>query len=85
MLLPEIKVSDKSPPICLIHAHDDKGVTSASASALLYLEYKKLNLPAELHIYAKGAHGFGMKQSGLPTATWFIRVGEWMKAMGWLQ
>jgi hypothetical protein len=84
-LLPEIEVTDKSPPICLIHAHDDKGVTSASASALLYLEYKKLNLPAELHIYAKGAHGFGMKPSGLPTATWFIRVGEWMKAMGWLE
>lgn len=84
-LLPEIKVTDKAPPMCLIHAHDDKGVTSASSSALLYLEYKKLNLPAELHIYAKGGHGFGMKQSGLPTAAWHVRVGEWMKSMGWLQ
>jgi acetyl esterase/lipase len=83
-LLPEIKVTEKSPPMCLIHAHDDKGATSASSSALLYLEYKKLNLPAELHIYAKGGHGFGMKKSGLPTADWAIRVGEWMKAMGWL-
>jgi acetyl esterase/lipase len=83
-LLPEIKVTDKAPPMCLIHAHDDKGVTSASSSALLYLEYKKLNLPAELHIYAKGGHGFGMKQSGLPTAAWHIRAGEWMKSMGWL-
>jgi acetyl esterase/lipase len=84
-LLPEIKVTEKSPPMCLVHAHDDKGVTSASASALLYLEYKKLNLPAELHIYAKGGHGFGMKQSGLPTAEWLVRVGEWMKAMGWVK
>lgn len=84
-LLPEIKVTDKSPPMCLIHAHDDKGVTSASSSALLYLEYKKLGLPAELHIYAKGGHGFGMKDSGLPTATWHLRVGEWMKAMGWVE
>jgi acetyl esterase/lipase len=83
-LLPEIKVTDKAPPMCLIHAHDDKGVTSASSSALLYLEYKKRNLPAELHIYAKGGHGFGMKQSGLPTAAWHIRAGEWMKSMGWL-
>ena len=83
-LLPEIKVTDKAPPMCLIHAHDDKGVTSASSSALLYLEYKKLNLPAELHIYAKGGHGFGMKESGLPTAAWHVRVGEWMKSMGWL-
>lgn len=84
-LLPEIKVTEKSPPMCLIHAHDDKGVTSSSSSALLYLEYKKLKLPVELHIYAKGGHGFGMKQSGLPTATWSIRVGEWMRAMGWLE
>lgn len=84
-LLPEVKVTEKAPPMCLIHAHDDKGVTSASSSALLYLEYKKLNLPAELHIFAKGGHGFGMKKTGLPTAEWHLRVGEWMRAMGWLE
>ena len=84
-LKPEVKVTAKAPPICLVHASDDKGVTSASGSALLYLEYKKLNLPAELHIYAKGGHGFGMKKSGLPTADWLVRVGEWMKCMGWLE
>ncbi len=83
-LLPAIKVTEKSPPMCLVHAGDDKGVTSSSGSALLYLEYKKLNLPAELHIYAKGGHGFGMRKSGLPTADWLVRVGEWMGAMGWL-
>jgi len=82
-LKPEIAVTEKSPPMCLIHAGDDKGITSASGSALLYLEYKKLNLPAELHIYAKGGHGFGMKQSGLPTADWLVRVAEWIKSMGW--
>ena len=84
-LKPEIKVTDKSPPMCLVHAGDDKGVTSSSGSALLYLEYKKLNLPAELHIYAKGGHGFGMRKSGLPTADWLVRVGEWIKSMGWMQ
>ncbi len=83
-LKPEIKVTEKSPPMCLVHAGDDKGMTSASGSALLYLEYKKLNLPAELHIYAKGGHGFGMRKSGLPTADWLVRVGEWMGSMGWL-
>jgi acetyl esterase/lipase len=83
-LKPEVVVTEKSPPICLVHAGDDKGVTSASASALLYLEYKKLNLPAELHIYAKGGHGFGMRKSGLPTAEWLVRVSEWMGSMGWL-
>jgi len=84
-LKPEIKVTEKAPPMCLIHAHDDKGQTSPSGSALLYLEYKKLNLPAELHIFAKGGHGFGMRKSGLPTAEWSVRVGEWLGSMGWLK
>ena len=85
ILKPEIKVTEKSPPMCLVHAGDDKGQTSSSGSALLYLEYKKLSLPAELHIYAKGGHGFGMRKSGLPTADWLVRVGEWMGSMGWLK
>lgn len=84
-LLPEVQVTKKSPPMCLVHAGDDKGVTSASASALLYLEYKKLGLPAELHIYATGGHGFGMKKSGAPVNDWHVRVGEWITAMGWLK
>ncbi|QIF03756.1 alpha/beta hydrolase [Roseimicrobium sp. ORNL1] len=83
-LLPEITVTKKSPPMCLVHAHDDKGTTSASASALLYLEYKKLDLPAELHIYTKGGHGFGMKVKNEPVDQWLERVGEWMTSMGWM-
>ncbi|CAN5873407.1 alpha/beta hydrolase [soil metagenome] len=81
-LTPEIKVTDKAPPMCLVHANDDK--LSASASALLYLEYKKLGLPSELHIYTKGGHGFGMRKSGGPVNDWPQRVGEWMKSMGLL-
>ena len=84
-LNPKITVTEKSPPMCLVHAGDDKGMTSASGSALLYLEYKKLDLPAELHIYAKGGHGFGMRKSGLPAAEWLVRVGEWLGSMGWLK
>jgi len=75
-LLPEIKVTDKAPPMCLIHAHDDPH--SAGGSALIYLEYKKNKLPCELHIYGSGGHGFGMKQNGHPANSWAMRVGEWM-------
>lgn len=79
----DMKVTKDSPPICLIHAHDDK--LTAGASALLYLEYKRLNLPAELHIYTKGGHGFGMRKAGNPVNDWHIRCGEWMRSMGWLE
>ncbi|MBK8093644.1 MAG: alpha/beta hydrolase [Verrucomicrobiaceae bacterium] len=81
-LLPGFPVTKKSPPMCLIHAHDDSW--SASASALLYIEYKKQGLPCELHIYAKGGHGFGMKKNNLPVNDWLDRVAEWMRSMGYL-
>ncbi len=81
----EFIVTEKAPPLCLVHAHDDQGLSSSAGSALLYLEYKKLNLPAELHIYAKGGHGFGLKPSDLPTADWLVRVTEWMSTMGWMR
>jgi len=84
-LKPEIKVTEKAPPICIIHGGEDKGVTSSSASALLYLEYKKLSIPAELHIFAKGGHAFGMKKAGNPVNDWPERVQGWMKSMGWME
>jgi acetyl esterase/lipase len=83
-LLPTIKVTPKSPALCVIHAHDDKGRTSAAASALLYLEYKKLGLPAELHIFQTGGHGFGMREGDSPVSRWPQRVGEWLAATGLL-
>ena len=81
-LLPGFEVSAKSPPMCFVHANDDPW--PASASALLYFEYKKLNIPCELHIYAKGGHGFGMRKSGGPVNDWPNRVAEWMKSMGYI-
>lgn len=79
-LLPEIRVTEKAPAICLIHAHNDR-ITPAG-SALLYLDYKKLNLPAELHIYGDGGHGFGMKQTGHAINQWPDRVADWFKQLG---
>jgi acetyl esterase/lipase len=82
-LLPGFEVKEKSPPMCFVHAHDDPW--PASGSALLYLEYKKKNLPAELHIYAKGGHGFGMRKNSQPVNEWPNRVIEWMLSMGYLE
>lgn len=81
-LLPGFGVNAKSPPMCFVHADDDGW--SATASALLYLEYKKFNIPSELHIYAKGGHGFGMRKSGGPVNDWPNRVAGWMKSMGYI-
>lgn len=83
-LRPDLKVTHKSPPMCLVHADDDTGPSSSAGSALLYLEYKKLNRSVEMHIYAKGGHGFGLKPGELPATDWMVRVTDWMRSMGWL-
>ncbi len=72
-----------APPAFLLVAHDD-GANPVEA-ARLYLEYKKLNLSAELHICSKGGHGFGMRQDGKPINDWPKRCAEWMKIQGFLE
>ena len=81
-LLENVVVTADAPPLCLIHAADDPW--SSSGSALLSVEYKKQQIPCEVHIYAKGGHGFGMKKKGLPVDAWPHRVVEWMDSMGYL-
>lgn len=71
-----------APPMFFAVAHDDRA--NPIEAARLYLEYKALNLPAELHIYTKGGHGFGMRKTGHPIDGWPQRCAEWMQSMGYL-
>jgi hypothetical protein len=57
---------------------------ASRASMLLYDAWKDVKRPVELHIYAQGEHGFGMKQYGLPADTWIERFADWMKGLGYL-
>ena len=47
-----------------------------------YRALKKAGVPAELHVYAAGGHGFGMRPGKLPTAQWPKRCEEWLRAQG---
>lgn len=82
-LVPEFVIDDKAPPVCLIHAHNDR-ITPAG-SALLYLAYQRAARPAELHIYSAGGHGFGMKANGDAINEWPARVAAWMRQIGVLE
>jgi acetyl esterase/lipase len=75
-------VPPDAPPAFFVVAHDDK--SNPIEAAMLYLEYKRHSLPAELHICTTGGHGFGMRAAGNPINEWPARCGEWMKVMGWL-
>lgn len=81
-LPPEIRVNADTPPIFFAHADNDPH--SAEGSARVYIELKRAGVPAELHIYAKGGHGFGMFESEDPVSSWPQRCGEWMRSMGYL-
>jgi acetyl esterase/lipase len=72
-----------APPMFFVSAHDDK-IANPMDVAMLYLEYKRRGIPAEIHIYAHGGHGFGVKKGTLPVNTWTQRCAEWMAAMGYL-
>ncbi len=77
-LAPDIRVSKDTPPCFFAHASDD----SSENSVRMYLELRKLKVPAELHVYATGGHGFGLRQEGKPCATWPQRCEEWMRVQG---
>ncbi len=82
-LKPEFEVKKDSPPMFFAHSSDD-GVSSENSVAL-YMALKKAGAPAELHLYASGGHGYGMRKIPHPCASWPDRAGDWMKARGLLE
>jgi acetyl esterase/lipase len=82
-LAPEIRVTSQTPPSFFAHAGDDK--VSPENSVLMYLALKRAGVPAELHVYANGGHGFGMRPSKNPCATWPERCAEWLRSQGVLK
>ncbi len=71
-----LKVTKETPPSFLVHADDDR--LSAERSAAFYLALKKAGVSSELHVYARGGHGFGMRDNHQPVSTWPARLEEWM-------
>lgn len=82
-LKPEFVVTKDSPPMFFAHSSDDP-VTS-EGSAALYLALTKAKVPAELHLYATGGHGYGMRKSANTSSTWPDRAGDWLKTRGLLE
>ena len=76
----ELNVSAETPPTFLILADDDKTVVPQN-SVDFYLALKKNNIPAEMHIFQEGGHGFGMTKKNLPVDQWPDLFCNWLKAM----
>jgi acetyl esterase/lipase len=72
----EIKIPDDVPPIFFLHAYNDP-VSASSPS--LFLAWKAVGKPAELHTYTSGGHGFGMPKHDQPTDNWIERFADWLR------
>jgi acetyl esterase/lipase len=79
-----MRIPKETPPIFLAHASDDT-VAGAENSVLLYVALKRANVAAELHVYAQGGHGFGVRGSPLPCSTWTERCVAWLQSQGLLE
>ncbi|MCY2965814.1 MAG: alpha/beta hydrolase, partial [Planctomycetota bacterium] len=79
----ETQITDKTPPTFLFHTNEDTGVPPEN-SILFYTGLRKAKVPAELHIYEKGAHGVGLAPKDPVLSTWSGRLADWLKVRGYL-
>lgn len=81
-LRPDLLISAKTPPTFIAQAGDDKA-SLPQGSALAYLKLLESGVPAELHIYETGGHGFGLRPSKSPATTdWTLRAADWLRTRG---
>ena len=81
-LAPEIRVSAETPPVFFAHAADDR--ISPENSIRMFLALKQAGVPAELHVFASGGHGFGLRPSEHTSAAWPRLCEAWMRSRGLL-
>jgi len=80
----DVPVPADAPPIFIAAATDDN-LGLAPDSVALYERWTGAHKLAELHLYAKGGHGFGMHKQNLPTDHWIDRFADWLEMQGWLK
>jgi acetyl esterase/lipase len=83
-LAPDLKVTDQTPPTFIVQTQDD-GIKVENAYVFA-LACKAAKVPCEVHTYAKGGHGYGLREvAALPVTKWPVLATEWMRGMGWVK
>lgn len=81
----KIVPTKESPPIFLLAGYKDRPDISRGL-AEVYLKFKDLGVPAELHMYATAGHGFGVRERNKSAVgTWPVRFEEWLAELGMLK
>jgi acetyl esterase/lipase len=72
----DIHPTAQTPPAFIAQAEDD--TVHVENSTTYFLALKAVKVPAELHLYAEGGHGYGLRRTELPVTTWPDRVEDWL-------
>jgi len=76
----DIHPTANTPPTFLVQAEDDP--VHVENAVVYFMELKKAKVPAELHVYAQGGHGYGLRRTALPVTTWPDAVETWLHTIG---
>lgn len=79
----ELQITAQTGPTFLVHAGDDKPVPVEN-SWRFYNTLLKFEVPAELHVFQRGGHGFGMREHNLPVDAWPSLLESWLTDQGFL-
>ena len=71
------------PPLFIAATQDDDAVP-AGESVAIFSRWSAAGLPAELHIYERGGHGFGMMKKNKPVDGWTAAFEAWLRSHGWI-
>ena len=74
-------MTSRTPPTFLLHAQDDP-VDPVENSLVYYGALRKAGVPAEMHVYVKGGHAFGLRRTESPVTQWPGLVESWLKELG---
>lgn len=82
LIAPNLPISDRTPPMFLTMAFDDR--VGPENILRMGIALKRQEIPAEVHLYPTGGHGYGLRPSEHQATTWPARCEAWMQANGWL-
>jgi acetyl esterase/lipase len=74
---PDISATSSTPPTFLVQTEDDK-TAHVESSLAYYVALKNATVPVEMHLYAEGRHGYGLRRTGLPVADWPRLAETWL-------
>jgi len=79
-IISDLTITSSTPPMFFAHAIDDR--ISCYNSIQLFSVLKSSGVPAELHVFASGGHGFGARDKELPAAIWPEQMVRWLSVEG---